>query len=365
MTNIPEVQSRRIFTTALTAKFDELASEVAPSFLSSFFPKKKYETKGVSFDVRRAGRQIATDVIRGSQGNYNETTKFTEKQFIPAYFYEKYPVDSLSKYDVPMGVLDFNNVGVLESIASDMGKVMFELQQKIERSVELQASQVLQTGIVTLTNGDNVDYKRKATMKETLSGDDLWSATGVDIMERFEIASQKLRQEGRIQGGQKVYCIMGLEAYQAFRNDAAIKDKDNLFTTSNLDISTREHQTTGGQYIGSLKAGGNTCEIWVYDETYDNASGTAVDFFDSKTVAWIPESLIAETSFCGVPELPAFLKGSKRGISMMRGLSNQAMGYVIDDYVNQETETWYGRIKAAPLVIPKSVDRMYTAIVLA
>lgn len=358
--NIPNEQSRRVFTLALTAAYDENIS--VPTFLNgTFFPRRNYSTKGVGWLARRGKERVAVDVLRGSKGHLNQGQKFTEKMIVPPYYHEKVLLESTSIYDLPFEAGDNYNTAQIQALAQHSAHELDENGKMIERAIELQAAQLLQTGIVELKSGESIDFKRKPEMIEA---NESWTTTS-DLVGYFEGVGRKLRSVGKVLGGQRIATIMGFEAWAIFRQNETIKDAENFFTINNTEVSEMMKNTAGGSYKGELRCGGQTFEIWVYDEIYEDADGNDQYYWDSKTVCCLPiTQFIGETSFCGVPQLPNWVRQSPRAASILSGRGNNA-GFVLSDYIDEEEEAWYGRIKACPIVQAKSIDMIYTDKVLA
>ena len=361
---IPAQNARAVFTTVLANKFEDLIE--APSFLRSFFPDKVYKTKYVTSLARRGTEKIAVDVIRGSKGNHNKMDLFTEKGFLPPYFKELINVSSMNVYDIPFYANgQFNNIQI-GAIAEQTATELMEVKKMVDRAIELQASQALTTGIVTVNSGDSVDYKRKATMIEVMTGTDLWDDASFDILSWFETKLHKLRTIGKVSGGGRVKAVMGNLVWQAYRSNSDINSKDLVYTEQLSTLSAGSQNSTGGSYRGTLKAGAYLVEIWAYDEVYDApVTGISTRYFGSKMVALIPESFKAESSFTQVPTLPDFIRTNRRSSRVFSRLAGKMKGFSLFDFVNEEDEIYTAGLKAAPLAQIVSVDRLYTAQVLA
>jgi len=362
---IPAQNARAVFTTILANKFEDLVE--APSFLRSFAPDKVYSTKTIQLLARRGTEQIAVDVTRGTKGNQNQMSKFTTKEFLPLYYKENINVSAMNIYDIPFYSNGQFNSAQIEAIATQTATELNEVKKMIDRAIELQVAQMLETGIVTVNSGDSVDYKRKAEMKEVLTGADLWSATGVDIIKFFEDKGQLLRTVGKVSGGTTVNVIMGNLAWQAFRSNTDINDTQKFYESDvKKGTSKQFFNSVGGAYRITLKLGVYDFNIWTYDEVYDAPiTGTSTRYFNSKMVVMIPESFKAEVSFGQVPMLPDFIRKNPRSSRVFSRLNNKMKGFSLFDYVNEEDEIYTAGLKAAPLAQLISVDRLYTAQVLA
>ena len=359
---IPTQNARKVFTTVLANIFEDLIE--APSFLRSFATEKVYRTKTVQLLSRRGTEKIAVDVIRGSVGNRNKMDRFTQLEYLPPYFKELLDITAMDIYDIPFYAGDRYNTAQIDALAQEAATSLNEVKKKVDRAIELQMSQVFETGIVTISNGDSIDYKRKAEMMEVLAGGELWDATDVDIIKFFEDKGALLRKNGKVSGSEEVDAIMGNLAYQAFRTNADIKDDNNMYMKSNVDLSTRMKNKVGASYKGTVKAGGYNYDVWTYDEVYDNASDVSTRYYNSKLVTLVPQSFKAEISFAQVPKLPDFIRQDVRASRVRNSLRSKMKGFDIFDFVNEQDELYTVGIKAAPLAQLISVDRLYTAQVL-
>lgn len=361
---IPAQNARKVFTTVLANVFQDFIE--APSFLSSFAKRKAYKTKTVQSLARRGTEKIAVDVIRGSKGNLNQMTRFTQKEFLPPYYKEKINVSAMNIYDIPFSSGDSYNTAQIDALAQETAQALSETKKMVDRAIELQHAQMLETGIVELKNGDNIDYKRKSEMIEVLTGTELWDSADADIIKFFEDKGLKLRTVGKVSGGQSVDCVMGAEAWQAFRANKDIKDGENFYTQTVLSLNPARVNAAGGAYRGTLKAGIYSFDIWTYDEFYDHpTTSVSTRYLNTKIVHLIPRSFVAETSFCQVPELPSWVRRNPRSNRVFNGLEQSMMGFRLFDYVHEEDEVYYAGIKAAPLAQLVSVDRLYTAQVIS
>ncbi len=362
---IPLQNARAVFTTVLANKFEDLIE--APSFLRSFFPDKVHPTKYVTSLARRGTEKIAVDIIRGAKGNHNKMDLFTEKGFLPPYFKELIDVTAMNVYDIPFYANGQFNKVQIAALAEQTAVELNEVKKMVDRAIELQAAQVLETGIVTVSSGDSIDYKRKAAMIEVLAGGDLWDAANVDLLAFFEDKGQLLRTIGKVSGGTDVNVVMGNLAWQAFRTNADLNDTNKFYESDIKKGSSRQFfNSVGGAYRITLKMGVYNFNIWTYDEVYDlPVTFASTRYLGSKNVVMIPESFKAETSFCQVPKLPDFIRQNPRSNRVFNRLQNRMKGFSLFDFVNEEDEIYSAGVKAAPLAQLVSVDRVYTAQVLA
>jgi hypothetical protein len=345
LATIPLVNARALLTTKTIAVMQE---RVAPTgFLRSFFPTQTSLTKTVSIEVQRGTEKVAVDVIRGTNGNRNEFGLSTQKEYLPPMYWEYFTLSDLAIYDVAIAA---NDPSAFANMAQKAAEYMMLQRDKIERAIELQAAQVLQTGIVTLKNGDNINYKRKAdSIKDINVGGDYWNTANGDPIKDLQEACEFLRKTGKSQG-QTFDFIMGEGAITAFLNNDTVKERADIrnFNLDALRVGLRT--SVGATPIGFVNAGSYICRLWSYPEYYDNAQGVSTPYIADGNVIALPDSgVLFTTAFAAVPQLL-----TESGIAPQRG------EYLVHDFIDERAANHEMHIKSAPLCIPVSVDKIYT-----
>lgn len=356
--NINIIDARSIFTKTLVDVYRERPA--VTSFLRSFFPTVECDTKEVSIQVQRGTEKVAVDIMRGTEGNRNTFSRSTEKIIVPPYFREYFDATELDFYDKLFGQFNgeinentFNNW--LAAISEKLGV----LQDKIERAYELQCSQVLVDGIVTLVNGDNIDFKRKVASKVTVTTK--WDNGASDPIGDFITGGTFLRTKGKAQGG-VFNTIFGASAYEALLNNTSVKERADIKAYADM-LSLREPQrnAVGASLVGRLTTGSFVHNMWVYPEYYTDSNGVDQPYIPAKLVISVPEQPRFKLAFGAVPmifkdpanaALPAFV-------------TNVQAAYVIGNYIDERTEKHIFDIKSAGIAIPTAVDQIYTMQVLA
>lgn len=317
---------------------------VATSFLRSFFPEKTSVTKTVSIEVQRGTEKVAVDVARGTEGNRNKFGLSTEKIFEPPYYREYFELTELDLYDRLMGSETIDS-GVFAALADEAAEKMAMLRDKIERAYEKQCSEVLGTGIVTLKNGTNIDFKRKADSLKDNSGTP-WTGAN-NPFTQIQTGCNFLRQKGKSQGA--VYnMIMGSEALAAFINNSFVKDTADFRRIDHLSIRMPQRDSVGGVTHGEVSAGDYILRIWSYPEFYDDASGTSTAYLNAKKVIILPENPRFHLAFAAVPQL------------LTPGMAPSRGAYHIGEYTDERNSSHVMDIKSAGIAIPVAVDQIYT-----
>lgn len=343
MSNISVTDARGLFTKMLIAVYRERVTPT--SFLRSFFPVKESSTKELAIEVQRGTEKIAVDVERGTEGNRNSFSRSTEKIFVPPYYREYFDATELDLYDRLFGSTSEIDSDTFQSFLEAVADKLRMLQDKIERAYELQCAQVLETGIVTLEAGVNIDFKRKsASLKDNTATP--WTGS-YDPYLQYEAGGDFLRQVGKSEGS-VINAIHGSLAMRALLANTFVKERGPL-TNINLDaIRAPQKNSVGASLFGRITAGSYSVNLWTYPEFYDNASGVSTPYINPKKVIMLPEAPKFVLGFAAVPQL------------LTTGIAAKKGAYLIGNYVDERNSKHIFDIKSAGVAIPVGVDQIYT-----
>jgi len=345
---IATTDARALYTKALIAAYQERITPM--SFLRSFFKVKEETTFELSIEVQRGFEKVAVDVIRGTEGNRNEFGRSTEKIFVPPYYREFFDATQLSLYD-RMFASDSIASQTFAAFVNQIADKMREIQNKIERRYELQCAQVLETGIVTLDKGTNIDFKRKAGSLVDQSATP-WTTGTNSPYATLELGAKFIREKGKSQGG-TLNAILGETALNAFLGNTIVKERADI-RNFNLDmLNTPQKNSVGGTLHGVVSAGSYNVRLWTYPEVYD-ASGVSTPYVNPKKVIMLPDNPNFVLGFAAVPQLideenPVPMKGA----------------FIYGDYKDKRAATHDYDVKSAGVAIPVAVDQIFTAQVIA
>lgn len=345
---IATTDARGLFTKAVVDIFKE--SVTPTGFLRSFFTVKETMSKNLSIEVQRGTEKIAVDVERGTEGNRNTWTKSTEKIFAPPYYREFFDATELDLYDRLFGSESIE-AGVFTAFLEQVSEKLVALRQKIERSYEVQCSQVFDNGIVQLNAGINIDFKRKAASLVNNSGTP-WTTGTTDPYAQMEAGCNFLRQVGKVQGG-VVNAILGSSALSAFLNNTIVKERADVRNFFLDLVRGPQRNSVGAALHGEVSCGSYNVRLWTYPEFYDNAAGTSTPYINAKKVIMLPEAPRFTLGFAAVPQLPTINGGVKKG------------AFLLGDYVDERNHKHIFDIRSAGVAIPVAVDQIYTMQVVA
>jgi hypothetical protein len=346
-------QHRNPFTQTVIAIYKENAP--VGSHFSSMFEPVPTESKYVSIEVERGTEKIAVDVNRLGGGNRNTFSKSTEKIFLPPMYDEFFDATGLDVYDKMVN--SPRNAKLTGSTAVGVAKKLLELQKKVRRAEELQAAQVMETGIVVLKNGDNIDYKRKATSKVDAGGaGGYWTVTTTDIETQLKNIGNFFRTEGKSNVNTIDMTLSGA-GYIALKKSDYFKTDANYNNVQLNDIRKPEKRPSGVVYNGQISAGSYIFNIWVYDETYEDNAGATQRYMAENQAAFSPVSGVEFNAAYG--GLPTVINDPAR-VEFPKYISNVASRFMIYNEISQNRTSHLFGIRSAPLYVPVTVDRIYT-----
>lgn len=337
--------ARALFTKTLIDVYQE---RIRPTgFLRSFFPIVTSPSKNLSIEVERMGEKIAVDVLRGTEGNRNTFSKSTEKMFEPPLYREFFDATQLDLYDRVLGSQGNNNAPLFAALMNTVADKLGLLQDKMERSQELQCAQVLFDGIVQTTFG-NIDYKRKAASLVNTAGD--YFETTTTPFDVFAAGCEFIRTKGRTNDA-AFNAIMGQTALKKLLANTQFLGRQDLVSMKLDNVQGPARNGVGANYNGSITAGAYTVHLWTYPQFYQDADNVDQPYVPAKKVAIIPSNPRFKMGFAAVPQL---LPDNTQG-----NVPAQP-AYVVGEFRDERKAVHEFDIQCAPLAIPVAVDQIYT-----
>lgn len=351
MANITIQEAQGEFTKSVAAVYKEKVP--APSFLRSFFPNAAPSpSKLVSVFVQRGTEKVAVDVARGSQGNRNMWSKSTEKLFEPLYYRENFDITSEQFYERYWGSAVDGSISdsVFASLVNSIADRQVELQQKIERSIEVMCAQVLKTGIITSFNGGTgieIDYKRKAG--SIVDPGAYWGTGSTDPFSQLESAGNFLRQTGKA-SGKILNAILGQDAINALKANTTFIDRQNMFNAKWDNVTPAQASSTGAVFHGWVEAGPYIVNLWSYPEYYNNPdnSDAMTAYVDPKYVIILPQKPNFTTQFGAPPQV------------VQPGMAPRVGQFIFTEYMAPDKRSHIYEVESCPLPVPVAVDQIYT-----
>lgn len=326
------------------------------TFLRSFFPSKFVKSKLMSIEVRRGTEKIAVDVSQYTNGNRNQFSRSTERLITPPFYNEWFSLNEHELYDTVVASISQGNTNNLEQLMEDYQIQLGMIIDKIERAHELQCSNVLETGVISLSGKgavSEIDYKRKAGSIIAYNAANDFSIGTVSPYDVFEEGCRFLREVGKAQGGGTFNSLLGDEVMSAFLNNEQFLKRNDIQHLNLDDVIPPNIDVTGATYRGTISAGSYKVNLWVYPETYDDAAGNTQSYWPTKKMVILPLVTNFMTAWGLVPQL----------IDRSGNIPQNAP-MLLQDFINEEEGYHKQYVKAAPVVIPVAIDQMYTITIL-
>lgn len=347
------IQHKKLITQKVIAVFDEI-TQIKSGF-AGLFPRETTPTRDVSMEVRRNNKLIAVDIMRFASATATKRTKHTEKIYTPPYFKLDTNFSADQVYDMTFGSSLNPNAKQIGMMTKETVKSMKENREMVERNIQKQHADVLQTGIVTLTEGDSVDYQRKAASIVDVGAAEYWTAAAANPFKALEDGMTFLRDVGN-SNGSTANVFMRREPFNALMANAKFKEQADFRKIDRLNVDMPKMDNASGMaFQGQVAAGDFTLNIWTYNQGYQLTEGGAMNYYLSGDLfVMVPDDFQAKTVFGAIPAL------NSGGMPYAKETE-----YYSRAYTDQRTMSRYFEISSAPLVMPITVDKIYTAKVLA
>lgn len=350
-------------TVKMLAAYQEEAPK--PLFLSSLFktpPQNFHNTEKVEIDITRDTEEVALAVPSIVEGyRENEFSKLVNKSFTPPVFKEAGTVhagDGLKRIE---GRNPFEDPDFMADAMFKIVRLSQKLDSKVRRSIELMASQVLTTGIITLKDPQNISTTLSFLPKGThFTTPTAWAADGTtgDPITNIADLSAVIRRDGKQVPDRLIF---GTGAWLRFLISAKVTGYMNKFGLNlgalNPQVAPNMNGAESATYQGSIVVANYRYECWTYDGFYkDPISGTLTSYLpDAKVIVacskgrldlsfgLIPRILPPDPRVAGL--IPERLSDSSSGLDMFLNVFPDASGEHIKVGVG-----------CRPLTIPTAID---------
>lgn len=349
-----------IFRKKMIERYREIRE--AEMFLSGFFPVPRggmSDTEIVAIDVQRYDEQISPVVNTCEGPTYNTNTQFTTKEFKPPSINEAMPFSCKELLERQPGVDEYaaTNVSMQAQFVNQVFDGMLLLEQKMRRNREWQASQILQTGILTLQdeNGNNVftiDYQAKSTHFFAVTS---WAGGGGTPLADLETAADLIRDDSLHDADR---AIMGTTALNGFLQNAQVQNQLDNRRFEIGQIAPRPIGA-GAKFIGVVNVGAYQMEIWIFNGRGITPAGAQVRFVGVNNVIVMSSDARLDTVFGAVPRAvpvdPRFAGFLPDRVSVPTATDISPNIYTTAD--GMETIL---SLRSRPLLVPVAVDSYVT-----
>jgi Phage major capsid protein E len=332
----------------------------ADMFLAGFFevrPGNISDTEKVVFDIQRMDEEISPVVNTCEGPTFNVDNVFTTKEFTPPTIQEAMPFDCKELLRRLAGQTEYQatEISWQASLVARILQGMNQLENKIRRNRDWQASQILRTGVLTLVDEFGnpaymIDYQAKATHFPAAGA--AWGGGGDDPLADIEALADVIRNDS-LQDADRI--IMGAGAWNAFINDSKVQ---NQLDNRRIEVGrvAPEPRGTGGKFQAVINVGNYRFEIWTYSgRGVIPGSGTKTLFVGDADCIVMASSGRLDTVFGGVPMAvpvdPRFADFLPSRVAVP-----QAVDMVPNIYATPDGMQTILQIASRPLLIPTAID---------
>ena len=333
-----------------------------PRFLSGFFqsPARNFHnSQDVEIDILREDEEVAVTVADISAGaRLNEATILTNKRFTPPVYKEAGPVNAYQLMLRSAGQDPFQDPAYQANAMRASMDIGRRCEEKIRRAVELMASQVLQTGELTIIDdGGNtsfaMDFFPKATHFPQTAVSWATSATAVPI-DDLESLANVIMTNGR---EMPTDLIMGRTAYLNFMATTQVL---NYADNRRINIVQLDRPTlpgSGAVYHGTLSAGQYRFNLWTYMGRYKAVdSGTITEYITPTNVVMLNPSSRRDLTWGNIPTIGG---RDPRALPFMPSRVASSAGGIdlhYNAWVEKDNTALTVQVGARPLTIPTAID---------
>jgi hypothetical protein len=335
-------------------------SPIAGFFASLFITTRDtiFNAAEIEFDIERDEEDVAVVLLDCDTGVVlNSFDKSTNKKYKPPKLGEGYRITADELYDRMPGDTPFQDPEFQKNAIKLALKNSAKIEAKIMRHMNLQGSQIMQTGALTLPKKGggffSLSYSPKTTHFPTSSVG--WGQTGDDIYGDLESLASVIRTDGKMNPDT---FIMGSSAFRKFMQD---DDMKALFDNRRMEVGGigRTRQLGGGQYRGTVDIGPYTFDIWTCDERYkDPVSGDTVYMDPDKVICMVMDAR-RDACFGGVAFIAPTEQRAQNFLPLPQRLERLGKGGIAlypNAFLADNNRSVQGELHARPLLVPNAID---------
>lgn len=346
-------------------KFTSIPNIKKMGFLTTFFMTGSEDITDAEFatlDIERTDedaapvlRDISTGAIAISEDFYtNKTVRF------PVYPLER----ALNVFDLlkrQPGDTEYQKLGLWAgALMNRVVKAWRKMFQMIVYGIEVQASQILQTATLNLTDDKGnvvfvLDYLPKATHFPT-TGTSWSDRTNSVPLDDIDALADVIRDDGLVD---IEHVIMGHGAYKDFINNVNVKELADIRRYDDIVRLNPEMRNKGAKYMGTVNYSAYKYNIWTYNARFVNFfTRTKSKYIADDKVILLPamEDLDFRKLFGGIPQILDSLQPFKKFMPSRVTMPGVA-DFKARVYADQKAETITAEIKTRCLLMPVSIDR--------
>ena len=352
-------------TVRMISAYNKMAKPMM--FLTSFFDspvENFHSSEEVEIDITRSDEDVAI-VVQDLSVGYRMNTEdlYTNKRFKPPVYKEAVPLNSHDLIKRMSGQNPFEDVGFRANMMQRFMRAMTKVESKIRRALEQQASQVLQTGTVTLSDETGaslytINYQPKATHFPTAGTS--WNTGGADPVNDLVSLIEVIRDDGLMDPDQ---ILMGAGAFEAFISNEAIQKRFDIRRIDQGTIAPMEVRGNGGRYRGTVDLGNYKLDVWTYGGRYkDPQTSLKTQYIDPNKVIVRSSVGRMDATFGDIPNIGNLIGHQNAAKSLLPEMPSRlrngpgGMDLHTNAWLSNNGEQLWGGVGARPLLIPTDID---------
>jgi len=336
-------------------------------FLSTFFktgPEDISDASTMIIEVKRANAGYIAPVIMDNtqQGQLLKNSKYTSKEFTPPLtaLGASFGANDLITKQFGRTVFDSANESYIMQLIKMVQDVFGDIENRFNYQIEFQASQILQTGTVTLYDENGIaaytiSFQPKATHFPTVGTN--WSDEDSDPDVDIINLSQVIRTDGQI--GIK-NLIFGEDALNNYLKNNKTADKFDVRRYESGMFNPQE-RNEDVDFLGDILIGTKRFACWYYKGTYKDPAAlayTETPFVAADKVIFLPDQNSVNFDFRRKTlTVPTLVGVDERVNSIIPGnifTGNRA--YTVKAFLNNKADALEIELKNKQMLIPVSID---------
>lgn len=330
-------------------------------FLSGMFqtpPRNFYTAEKLEMDVMREDEDVATPLPSVNAGaNLNASTKYTNKSYDPAVYNEAIVVNAAELMKRFPGESPYDDPNFAAHLSTLIFQAWRKGENKLRRATELQASQVLQTGKLSLKDKTgavilDADFQPKATHIKSVTT--AWSAGGADPLADLEPIGNTIRQDGKRNPNRLIF---GSTAWTNFIANSDVKERWRKDGLPIGELRRPRQSEAGGTLHGYIAIGSYDYELWTYTGFYkDPQTGDVTTYIDPNKVVMMSTGARLDATFGSIPLVAAPDPRVMRFLPSSVASTERGFAMTTNAWITQDNTSIVASAGARVLMIPTEID---------
>lgn len=340
--------------------------EASPTaFFSGMFqsrPENFHSSEEVEIDIVRSEEDVSIVIQDLSTGyRMNSEDLYTNKGFKPPIHKEAIPINAHDLIKRMPGMNPFETPDFRANVIMKMFNGMRKVERKIRRAVELQSSQIMQTGVVTLSDSAGtalytLDYAPKSAHFPT-AGTSWASATLAQKISDLTSLCDVIRGNGLMDPDE---IDIGADAWENLIQTTGFLDRFDARRADLGAITAMDRRGGGGIYRGALELGNYKLDVFTYNGRYkDPQTGTSTPYLDPGKIVVRSSMGRMDATFGAIPNIGALLGQGNQLIPELPGRmssTDSGMDLFTNIWMDGPGEALFGGVGARPLMVPTAID---------